>query len=136
MIYRTEISAEKYRAKEDFNKLIDSEQIIEIKNVGKKRTDRQRKAMYLYFKLLSEAFNGAGIDMRALIEDDIDIPFTPETVKSHLWVPVQKAYLEKTSTTELKTKDIPMIYDILNKHIGERTGIHVPFPNKDYNAEY
>lgn len=136
MIYRTEISSEKYRAKEHFKRLIDSDQVIEVRDVGKKRTLRQNRAMYLYFELLSEAFNSAGIDMRTLIEDDIDIPFTPETVKSHLWVPVQKAYLEKTSTTELETKDIPMIYDILNKHIGERTGIYVEFPNRDYNAVY
>ena len=136
MIYRTEISTEKYRAKEYFNKLIDSEQVIEIKNVGKKRTLRQNNALHLYFDLLSKELNRAGFDMRTVIQDDIDIPFTPETVKSHLWKPVMEGYLEKTSTTELKSKDIDKIYDILNKHIGERTGIHAPFPNKDYNAKY
>lgn len=136
MIYRTEISTEKYRAKEYFNKLIDSEQVIEIKNVGKKRSLRQNRSLYLWFELVSKEFNDAGIDMRKFIEDGIDIPFTPETVKSHLWKPVMEGYLEKISTTELKTKDIDKIYDILNKHIGERTGLHVPFPNKDYNAKY
>lgn len=136
MIYRTEISTEKYRAKEHFKKLIDSEQVIEIKNVGKKRSLRQNRSLYLWFELVSKEFNDAGIDMRKFIEDGIDIPFTPETVKSHLWKPVMEGYLEKTSTTELKSKDIDKIYDILNKHIGERTGLHIPFPNKDYNAEY
>ena len=136
MIYRTEISTEKYRAKEHFNKLIDSKQIIEIRNVGKKRSLRQNRSLYLWFELVSKEFNDAGIDMRKFIEDGIDIPFTPETVKSHLWKPVMEGYLEKTSTTELQSKDIDKIYDILNKHIGERTNLHIPFPNKDYNAEY
>ena len=136
MIYRTEISSEKYRAVEYFNKLVEAKKIIEVKNVSKKRSLRQNNALHLYFQLLSEALNDGGFDMRAVIKDGVDIPFTPQTVKSHLWSPIQKAYLEKTSTTELKSEDINLVYDILNKHIGSRTGVFIPFPNRDYNLEY
>ena len=121
----------------DVKKLIDfllnaKDQSIEVKIHKNTRTSRQNRALHLYFTLLSEALNDAGFDMRAVFKKEAEIPFTPETVKSHLWLPIQKAYLETDSTTKLKTNEISQIYDILNKHIGERTGIAIPFPSFDY----
>ena len=97
----------------------------------KKRTDRQNRALHLWFKQLAEALNEAGFDMRATIREDLDIPWNEKTVKEYLWRPVQKQYLLERSTTKLKTKDIDKIFDIINKAIGERTGVHVPFPSID-----
>ena len=109
------------------------EQSIDIKIYKNTRTNRQNRALHLYFDLLSEALNDAGFDMKAVM-GDVDIPFTPGTVKSHLWLPIQKAYLETDSTTKLKTNEITTVYDILNKHVGERTGISLSFPNFDYKG--
>ena len=106
---------------------------IEITICDNKRTSRQNRALHLYFVLLSKALNDGGFDMRFVIKKDVDIPFTPETVKSHLWKPIMEAYLDKSSTAKLKSKDIDPIFDILNRHIGERTGIHVPFPSWNRN---
>ena len=122
----------------DIKKLIDfvlkaKDQSIEVKIHKHTRTNRQNRALHLYFDLLSEALNGGGFDMKAVM-GDVEIPFTPETVKSHLWLPIQKAYLETDSTTKLKTNDVTTVYDILNKHIGERTGISINFPNWDYGG--
>ena len=85
----------------------------------------------MYFTLLADELNAAGSDMRKTLQERIDIPWSPSSVKSFLWKPVQEAMLEKESTTELTTKDIDMIYDVVNKAIGERTGVHVPFHSKD-----
>lgn len=97
----------------------------------KKRTNQQNKALHLFYTLLADALNQAGYDMRETIRQDVDIPWTPVTVKEYLWRPIQKAYLREKSTTRLKTKDIDKVYDIVNKVIGERTGVHVPFPSID-----
>ena len=110
------------------------DQSVEVKIHKHTRTNRQNRALHLYFDLLSEALNGGGFDMRATIKKDVEIPFTPETVKSHLWKPIMEAYLEKSSTTELRTNEISEVFEILNRHIGERTSVYVPFPNWDYGG--
>lgn len=93
------------------------------------RTIRQNSSMHKWFKEVSDMFNEHGIDMRTFIREGIDIPFTPETIKSHLWKPIQEAYMQEKSTTRLKRKDVSAVYDILNKVIAERTGLHIPFPS-------
>ena len=95
------------------------------------RTSQQNRSLHLYFTLLADELNASGYDMRKTLQESIDIPWSPSSIKSFLWKPVQEAMLEKESTTELTTKDIDMIYDVINKTIGERTGVHVPFPSKD-----
>ena len=85
--------------------------------------------MHLYFRLLADALNDAGQDMRKTLRQDIDIPWTPISVKENLWKPVLLAYKQKTSTTQMNTRDIDAIYDIINREIGGRTGVFVPFPS-------
>ena len=94
----------------------------------KRRTDKQNAALHLYFTQISEALNDAGFDMKKLIKKEIDIPWTPLNVKEYLWRPIQRELLRKKSTTELKTTDIDKVYDVLNRLLGERTGIFIPWP--------
>lgn len=93
------------------------------------RTSQQNRALHLYFTLLADALNLAGYDMRETIRQDIDIPWTPMTIKEYLWRPIQEKFLLEQSTTRLKKKDVSKVYDVLNKIIGERTGVYVPFPS-------
>jgi hypothetical protein len=37
--------------------------------------------------------------------------------------------LGKESTTELTTKEIDLVFDTINKHLGEQFGIHIDFPS-------
>jgi len=101
---------------------------IIIKRKVKRRSDRQNRALHLYFTQLSEALNESGHDMKKTLRQDVDIPWTPLNVKEHLWRPLMDAYLNIKSTTQMKTHDIDKIYDILNKTIGERTGVFVAWP--------
>lgn len=97
-----------------------------------KRTLQQNAALHLWFTQLAEALNEAGYDMRKTIREGIDIPWTAYTIKEYLWRPVQKELLQKISTTELdKIKDIDSVYDVVNRAIAERTGLHIPFPSID-----
>lgn len=96
-----------------------------------KRTLQQNAALHLWFRQLAEALNAAGLDMRATLKPEISIPWTGETIKEYLWRPVQKAQLEKQSTADLTTSEIDKVWETLNKHLGEKFGVHVPFPSME-----
>lgn len=95
------------------------------------RTSQQNKALHKYFTLLADELNAAGYDMRRTLKPGVDIPWTPELVKQYLWKGIQEAMLGSDSTRELTTKEIDKVYDVLNKHLGETTGVHVAFPSKE-----
>lgn len=100
----------------------------------KQRTITQNRALHLYFKMLAETLNDAGLDMRVVLKPEIEIPWNGETVKEYLWRPVQKMQLKKQSTTELTTQDINTIYETLNRHLA-KSWTHIPFPSIETQFE-
>ena len=94
-----------------------------------KRTTQQNKALHVLFQLLSDRLNEAGLDMKKTLKPEVDIPWSGNTVKEYLWRPVQEAQLNKKSTTELTTAEIDKVFDTINKLLGEKFGLHVPFPS-------
>jgi hypothetical protein len=100
-----------------------------IEPVVSKRSDQQNKALHVWFTNVSKAFNEAGYTVQLVLKEKIDLDWSPELVKEMLWRPAQKAILKKRSTTELKKlEEIDVVFDHLNRHIGEKFGIHEPFP--------
>ena len=97
----------------------------------KKRTLLQNRALHLYFTKLANELNGAGYDMRKVLKPGIEIPWNPEMIKNHLWRPIQIAQLDKVSTTELNTKDIDEVYQVISKHMADKFGIDVPWPSEE-----
>jgi len=109
---------------------------IEDKKIGgeiipNRRSLRQNKALHKYFELLAEELNDAGLDMRAVLKEEVAIPWNKNTVKDYLWRSIQRLQLSKESTAELTTAEIDKVFETLNRHVGERFGIHVPFPSED-----
>ena len=98
---------------------------------AKQRTAQQNKSLHLYFTYLAAGLNASGFDMKKTLKESVEIPWTPETVKEWLWRPIQQAQLGKESTTDLTTKDIDAVYDTLNRHLGQTTGLYVAFPSVD-----
>lgn len=97
--------------------------------VPKQRTEKQNRALHLYFMWLATELNLAGYTVQMVLKQKMDLDFTPEMVKELLWRPAQQAILKKRSTTLLsKQQDIDLIYDHLNRHLSEKFGIHVSFP--------
>jgi len=94
-----------------------------------KRTNQQNKALHLYFKMLADTLNDAGLDMRKTLKPNVSIDWTPETVKEYLWRPVQKVQLRKTSTTELTTDEITKVWETINRFLGENHGVTQSFPS-------
>ena len=101
----------------------------------KQRTIQQNKALYKWFELLAEALNDGGFSIQKTLRHDVEIPWTKEAIKILMWHRLQEAMFPpekgKVSTTQLTTKQIDQIYDVMNKAIGERTSIHIPFPSEE-----
>lgn len=93
------------------------------------RTTRQNRAIHLMFTQLAQSLNDHGLDMRKTLKPEVDIPWDGRTVKEYIWRPIQKAVLGKKSTTELTTKEIDGVFEIINKHLGEKFGIEIQFPS-------
>ena len=93
------------------------------------RTKQQNKALHVLFQLLADELNTAGLDMRKTLKPGVDIPWGPVAIKEFMWRPIMEAQLGKRSTTEMTTVEIDEVFDTINKHLGERFGLHVPFPS-------
>lgn len=91
-------------------------------------TIKQRKALHVYFGLLADALNSSGLDMKKVLKPEIDIPWSKLTIKEYIWRPVMKAQVIKQSITELNTDEVGKIWETINRHLGEKFGIHEPFP--------
>ena len=74
-----------------------------------KRTTQQNKALHLYFRLLAESLNEAGLDMKKVLKPTIDISWNERNVKEYLWRPIQNAQVIKKSTTELNSDEVDKI---------------------------
>ena len=85
--------------------------------------------MHLYFTQLAEALNDAGLDMRKTLKPSIEIPWSSKSIKEYLWRPIMKAQCGKESTTELTTKEIDQIFDVINRHLSEKFGLFVEWPS-------
>lgn len=94
------------------------------------RTVQQNKALHKFYELLADELNSAGYTVQLFLKEAVDLDWDKNTVKELIWRPLQKALVRKGSTTELdKVTEIGLIYEHLNRHIGEKFGIHVPWPH-------
>ena len=123
----------KYEAFDKIKKMLKDNKMnaISIKCLEKRRSSQQNRALHLYFTLLADELNSAGFDMKKVFKKEFDIPWDAYNIKEHLWRGIQKAFTGKISNKKLSTQELDKIYDILNKTIGERTGVFVPFPNME-----
>jgi len=108
---------------------LDKEKVYFLKDETiNKRTLQQNRALHLYCKQVAEALNSAGYDMKKVIKADVQ--WTQLQVKELIWKPIQKALLNKESTTKLKKNELDLVYTTVAKLLAEKFGIDVEFPNK------
>ena len=107
--------------------------IADVKGMKALITALQMRSIHLYFRLLAEALNAAGMDMKAVmakISKNAMIPWSASAVKERLWRPVMFDTYEKESTTQLETNEISVVYEALNQVTVNQLGIGIPFPDK------
>lgn len=95
----------------------------------KQRTLQQNRALHKYFEILAETLNNAGLDMRVVLKPSVDIPWNKNSIKEYIWRPIQEAQLGKKSTTELKTTEINLVWETINRHLSEKFGVSEAFPS-------
>ena len=92
------------------------------------RTARQNRALHVFFRVLSEALNDAGLDQRKVLKPNFPIPWTTHSTKENLFKPIMRAMFEIESTTKLERVQVSQVYDVLNRSLSEKYGISIPFP--------
>ena len=115
----------------------------------KPMTVQQRKAMHKYCRDLAKALDEAGYmavakpgtrdigDGRQQFpwKEGIDVSFSMEIVKENIWKTVLAAMEGKDSTEDQNTVNVMEVYEQINRHMGEKFGIHVPWPSEETLSE-
>ena len=99
------------------------------------RTLAQNRALHKWFEELANEFNDRGLDVRAVLKPEVDIPWDKDMVKRFIFHPVQRIKLDKSSTTELTTAQVSEVVDVLNRHFVDKFNFSLPFPSDEYFRE-
>ncbi len=94
------------------------------------RTQKQNASMHMYFTMLANTLNEAGLDFRTLLKEDAETPWNSDMVKEFLWRKIQIAVTNIKSTSKISKNMVNDVYNILSRHLSEKHNIVVPFPNK------
>lgn len=103
--------------------------VIDVSHVPQARTETQNNALHLWFTQLANELNEKHFDMRAIIREGVAMPWSCYSVKEYIFKPLLKQHYGKKSTTELfRTKEIDLLYDVINREIIKRTEGQVEVP--------
>lgn len=97
-----------------------------VEYAKKIRTLSQNASLHVFLTQLAEVLNDAGLDMRTVLKPEVEIPWTKDSAKEHLWRPLQNILLSEPSTAKASTVDYTPVYDVLARHMGQKHGIRVP----------
>lgn len=100
---------------------------------GRSRTLTQNRALHKFCQMLADRLNEAGLDQKKVLKPEVEIPWTMEAVKEGLWRPVQEAVTGLKSTTKPEASQYSDIYEVLNRHLTTKLGVHVAWPTKEEN---
>lgn len=94
------------------------------------RTDQQRKAIEVYCREVANALDREGHTLQDVVQKitKVEIRPTQANIKAVVWNEISKAYLSKSSSTQLEKSEVTLIYEAMNKWLGIQFQIHVPFP--------
>lgn len=99
---------------------------------GKQRTLTQNASLHLWCEMLADELNAAGLDMRATLKAEVEIPWCMLTVKKHIWKPVQELLINKQSTADADRTEYTQVLDVIARHMASSHGITVPeWPSKE-----
>lgn len=98
---------------------------------GRQRSPLQNRSLHLYCRLLADALNDAGYDMRKVLKEGVEIPWSERTVKEYLWRPIQRVVTGDESTTQPDRDEYPEVYETLYRHMAQKFGVTVAWPVKE-----
>lgn len=92
----------------------------------KPRTLQQNKCMHGWLASVAKTLNAGGFDMKKTLKPAVEIPWTPESAKEHLWRPIQEILTTIESTTDISTTQSILISDVITRHLGSSLGVQLP----------
>lgn len=100
-------------------------------------TDNQRKAFHKGCEELAAYLNERGLDMKAVLKDEVDIPWDKDNVKEYIFRPIMKAMWGYESHKQLKkVEQVSQLWNVAMKHLGERHSVeYMEFPHDRQKAE-
>jgi hypothetical protein len=80
--------------------------------------------------MVADDMNEAGYSAQEVIS--LPIQMTGDIVKDQIFKAIMTAmFSDKTSTTELSTKELTLVADNMSRALGEKFGITTPFPSNE-----
>jgi hypothetical protein len=92
----------------------------------KQRSLAQNRALHKFCELLADELNSAGLEQKVVLSQWIDVQWSKDSVKEVLWKPILKVLSEKSSTTEMDTKEPSEVYEHLVRFFGEKFDLEIP----------
>jgi hypothetical protein len=99
-----------------------------------KRSIQQNKAMHLWAEQWSVMLNQGGHTVRQTLKEDWDTMWSKYLFKELIIKKLAKAMFDKESTTELTSKEINQIVDIVSKNLSNYG--YIPFPDIEELRDY
>jgi 3-phenylpropionate/cinnamic acid dioxygenase small subunit len=106
---------------------------IEIQyTTAKPRTLAQNNALHMWLAHVAKRLNEAGLDMKKTLKPEVEIPWTMQSAKDHLWRPVQRIMTGEESTKEPERAEYTKVYETISRHLAQTHGITIPgWPTKN-----
>lgn len=95
----------------------------------KKRTEKQNKSLHLYFEKMSNLLNDAGYTVKVVLARTPELDWNGRIFKEMLWRRIQKKKTGKKSSADLDSGEVQIVWEELNRFIGQEFGIHCPWPS-------
>lgn len=104
----------------------------------KQRTILQNNSIHLFCSKLATELNGKGYYMQLVLKPTYELRWEMKTVKEHLFKPIEKALLNKTSTTELETNEVTKVHEQLMLALMEKLPEldYIDFPSQEQTKSY
>ena len=118
-----------------FIKKLEKNPYLDISLEVQTRTSLQNRALHKLFSIIAELLNEAGMYFKrvGLNGKQIECPWNTILVKDFIWRELQKDICKKESTTDIESKEINQIFDVLCRHLG-KIGIEIYFPSNDWES--
>lgn len=130
-------SDEPWGLKKRLQELLKSLEVGEVEEAPKKRsesrTGAQNRALHLWLTMVAEELDKNGHTIQNVVEKirKAEIRPTKDNLKEVMWKPYQMAALKKESTTQLTKHEVDIVYEGLNKFLGQEFEIHIPWPHEE-----
>ena len=106
-----------------------------IENPNAIRTTLQNKCLHKGLRSIADELNASGQDMRKVLKEGVEIPWTMESVKEFMFNPIAEVMFDGRTSSDLSTTEIQQVWDVLNRHTGEKCGVTVAWPDRHGGGE-